>query len=58
LTWTKKNNRVSAASLALLLSVSHEDKKGRKDRKRTEKLAKHEQVLQELRTAPLARVLS
>ena len=50
-TRSKKNNRVSAASLSSLLSANHEDKRERRDRKRTEKLAKHEQVLQELRTA-------
>jgi len=50
-TRSKKNNRVSAASLASLLSASHEDKRDHKDRKRKEKFAKHEQALQELRTA-------
>lgn len=50
-TRSKKNNRVSAASLSSLLSANYEDKRERKDRKRTEKLAKHEQALQELRTA-------
>jgi hypothetical protein len=48
---SKKDNRVSAASLSSLLSAHHGDKRERKDRKRTEKLAKHEQTLQELRTA-------
>lgn len=48
---SKKNNRVSATSLSSLLSANHEDKRERRDRKRTEKLAKHEQALQELRTA-------
>jgi tellurite resistance protein len=46
-----KNNRLSASSLASLLSANHEDKKERKERKRTEKLSKHQQALQELRTA-------
>ena len=50
-TRSKKNNRVSAASLSSLLSANHEDKRERRDRKRTEKLAKHEQAVQELRTA-------
>ena len=50
-TRSRKNNRVSAASLSSLLSANYEDKRERKDRKRTEKLAKHEQALQELRTA-------
>ena len=50
-TRSKKNNRVSAASLSSLLSANHEDKRERRDRKRTEKLAKHEQALLELRTA-------
>lgn len=50
-TRSRKNNRVSAASLSSLLSVHHEDKRERRDRKRTEKLAKHEQALQELHTA-------
>lgn len=48
---TRKNNRISASSLASLLSANHEDKKGRKGRKRTEKFMKHQQALQELRTA-------
>ena len=47
----KKKNRVSAASLTSLLSSGHEDKRGRKERKLTEKFLKHEQALQELRTA-------
>lgn len=46
-----KNNRISASSLASLLSANHEDKKERKGRKRTEKFTKHQQALQELRTA-------
>jgi len=46
-----KNNRVSASTLASLLSANHEDKKERKGRKRTEKFTKHQQALQELRTA-------
>jgi len=46
-----KNNHLSASSLASLLSANHEDKKGRKERKRTEKSSKHQQALQELRTA-------
>jgi hypothetical protein len=50
-TRSKKNNRVSAASLSSLLSANYEDKRERRDRKRTEKLAKHEQTLLELRTA-------
>jgi hypothetical protein len=50
-TRSKKNNRVSAASLSSLLSANHDDKRERRDRKRTEKLAKHEQALLELRTA-------
>ncbi len=50
-TRSKKNNRVSAAALSSLLSANHEDKRERRDRKRTEKLAKHEQALHELRTA-------
>jgi hypothetical protein len=50
-TRSKKNNRVSAASLASLLSAGHENKRERKDRKRTDKFAKHDQALQELRTA-------
>jgi hypothetical protein len=49
-TRSKKNNRVSAASLSSLLSAN-QDKRERRDRKRTEKLAKHEQALLELRTA-------
>jgi hypothetical protein len=48
---SKKNNRLSTASIGSLLSASHDDRKDRKERKRTEKLAKHEQALQELRTA-------
>ena len=47
----KKNNRISASSLASLLSANHEDKKERKGRKHTEKFTKHQQALQELRTA-------
>lgn len=50
-TRSKKNNRISAASLSSLLLANHEDKRERRDRKRTEKLAKHEQAVQELRTA-------
>jgi len=50
-TRSKKNNRVSVASLSSLLSAHHEDKRERRDRKRTERLVKHEQELQELRTA-------
>ena len=48
---SKKNNRVSTSSLASLLSANPEDRKERKERKRTEKLMRHEQALQELRTA-------
>jgi hypothetical protein len=49
---SKKNNRVSASSLASLLSTNPpEDKGERKERKRMEKLMRHEQALQELRTA-------
>jgi hypothetical protein len=47
----KKNNRISASSLASRMSANHEDKSERKERKRTEKLLRHEQALQELRTA-------
>jgi len=47
---SKKSNRLSAASLGSMLSANHDERK-RKERKRTEKLAKHEQALQELRTA-------
>jgi hypothetical protein len=47
----KKNNRLSASSLASRLSANHEEKRERKERKRTEKVLKHEQALQELRTA-------
>jgi Protein of unknown function (DUF1769) len=50
-TRSKKNNRVSAASLSSLLSANYEDKRERRDRKRTEKLVKREQALLELRTA-------
>ncbi|KAI0250671.1 hypothetical protein BJV78DRAFT_546765 [Lactifluus subvellereus] len=46
-----KKNRLSPATLASLLSASHEDKRERKERKRAEKLSKHEQTLQELHTA-------
>lgn len=46
-----KKNRLSSATLASLLSASHEDKRERKERKRAEKLSKHEQTLQELRTS-------
>ena len=46
-----KKNRLSPATLASLLSASHDDKRERKERKRVEKLSKHEQTLQELRTA-------
>lgn len=49
-TRSKKNNRVSATSLSSLLSAN-QDKRERRDRKRSEKLAKHEQALLELRTA-------
>jgi hypothetical protein len=48
---SKKNSRVSAASLSSLLSANHEDKRERKERKSSKKVAKHEQALQELRTA-------
>ena len=48
---SKKGSRLSAASLSSLLSANHEDKRERRDRKRTGKLAKHEQALLELRTA-------
>jgi hypothetical protein len=48
---SKKKNRLSPAALASLLSASHEDKRERKERKRAEKLSKHEQTLQELRTS-------
>jgi len=47
----KKNNRLSASSLASRLSANHEEKRERKERKRTEKVLRHEQALQELRTA-------
>lgn len=46
-----KKNRLSTASIGSLLSAGHDDRKDRKERKRTEKFAKHEQTLQELRTA-------
>lgn len=46
-----KNKRISASSLASLLSANHDDKKERKERKRTEKFTKHQQAMQELRTA-------
>ena len=46
-----KNSRLSASSLASLLSANHEYKKERKGRKRTEKFSKNRQALQELRTA-------
>jgi hypothetical protein len=45
------NNRISAASLGSLLSAGHDERRERKERKRTEKFAKHEQAIQELRTA-------
>ncbi len=48
---SKKNSRVSAASLSSLLSANHEDKRERRERKNTKKVARHEQALQELRTA-------
>ena len=47
---SKKSNRLSTASIGSLLSASHDERK-RKERKRTEKFVKHEQTLQELRTA-------
>jgi hypothetical protein len=50
-TRSKKNYRVPAATLSSLLSGNYEDKRERKDRKRSGKLAKHEQALQELHTA-------
>lgn len=51
--YAKKKNRLSAGALASLLPVSHDDdrKRARKERKHTEKLARHEQTIQELRTA-------
>jgi hypothetical protein len=48
---SKINNRLSATSLSSLLSANHEDKRERRDRKRTGKLVKHEQALLELGTA-------
>lgn len=52
---SKKNTHLSAGTLASLLSTNHnnnpEDKRERKERKLAEKLAKHEQALQDLRTA-------
>lgn len=50
---SKKNghNRISAASLGSLLSAGHDDRRERKERKRAEKLARHELAIQELRTA-------
>jgi hypothetical protein len=49
----KKKNRLSAGMLASLLPVNQdgERRRARRERKRTEKLAHHEQTLQELRTA-------
>ncbi|KAI9465756.1 DUF1769-domain-containing protein [Lactarius psammicola] len=49
----KKKNRLSAGTLASLLPVTHDEdrRKARQERKRTEKLARHEQTLQELRTS-------
>ena len=49
----KKKNRLSAAALASLLPVHHDGDKrrARRERKRTDKLVRHEQTLQELRTA-------
>ena len=49
----KKKNRLSAGTLASLLPVNHDEdrRRARKERKRTEKLARHEQTLQELRTS-------
>ncbi|KAH9060618.1 hypothetical protein EDB87DRAFT_1683564 [Lactarius vividus] len=46
----KKKNRLSAGTLASLLP-DEDKRRARKERKRTEKLARHEQALQELRTA-------
>ena len=48
-----KKNRLSAGALASLLPVSHDEdrRRARKERKRTEKLARREQTLQELGTA-------
>ncbi|KAH9006533.1 hypothetical protein EDB86DRAFT_2874610 [Lactarius hatsudake] len=48
--YIKKKNRLSAGTLASLLP-DDERRRARKERKRTEKLARHEQALQELRTA-------
>jgi hypothetical protein len=48
---SKKNNRMSAALLASLLSASPEVRRERKERKRTEKFTRHEQAVQELRSA-------
>ena len=49
----KKKNRLSAGALASLLPVNPDEdrRKARKERKRSEKLVRHEQTLQELRTA-------
>lgn len=49
----KKKNGFSAGALASLLPVNQdgERRRARRERKRTEKLARHEQTLQELRTA-------
>jgi hypothetical protein len=49
----KKKNRLSAAALASLLPVHHDGdrRRARRERKRTDKLVRHEQTLQELRTA-------
>ncbi|KAH9073013.1 hypothetical protein EDB83DRAFT_2360377 [Lactarius deliciosus] len=46
----KKKNRLSAGTLASLLP-DEDRRRARKERKRTEKLARHEQALQELPTA-------
>ncbi|KAI9441281.1 hypothetical protein H4582DRAFT_1931539 [Lactarius indigo] len=46
----KKKNRLSAGTLASLLP-DEDKRRARKERKRTEKLVRHEQALQELRTA-------
>jgi hypothetical protein len=50
---SKKKNRLSAGTLASLLPVNQdgERRRARRERKRTEKLVRHEQTLQELRTA-------
>ena len=50
---TKKKNRLSASALASLLPVNYDGdrRRARRERKRTEKVVRHEQTLQELRTA-------